>query len=93
MAQVEKRRSRRSRAKAKKSGNLPFTKRNYQIFGLGIFVLVLGYLSLMRGPVDSFWSLTLAPILLVIGYIFIIPYAFLYSDKSGKQNPQAEKNT
>lgn len=77
---AQKSRGKRSKKPEK---TLPFTKKNYQIFGVGILVLVLGYLSMMKGPVDSFWSLTLAPILLVIGYVGIIPFAFLYNDKSG----------
>ncbi|MFC1557415.1 hypothetical protein ACFL5L_05470 [candidate division KSB1 bacterium] len=81
MARVDKKRSKKTRAKYAKKSQLPFTKRNYQIFGFGILVLILGYISMMQGPVDSFWSLTLAPVLLVIGYVIIIPYSFFYRDK------------
>lgn len=65
----------------KKKSIFPLTIENYQIFGIGILVIILGYISLSKGPVDSFWSLTLAPILLVIGYCVIIPIAILYKKK------------
>jgi len=72
-------------AKAKRSTQslqLPFTKSNYQIFAVGILIIILGYIALAQGPAESFWSLTLAPILLVIGYCVVIPFAILYQKKN-----------
>ena len=66
---------------------LPFGSENYIIFSVGIFLIILGYLSLSKGPWNSFWSLTLAPILLVIGYCIVIPVAILYRKKK-KENSQ-----
>ena len=66
---------------------LPFSSENYIIFGIGIFLIILGYLALSKGPWNSFWSLTLAPILLVIGYCIVIPVAILYRKKK-KENSQ-----
>ena len=60
---------------------LPFTHLNYWLFVLGVAVIVAGYFSLAQPPVDGFMSLTLAPILLVIGYCIIIPAAILYQRK------------
>jgi hypothetical protein len=71
-------------AKAKRSTQLlqlPFTKSNYQLFGVGILIVIVGYVALAQGPADSFWSLTLAPILLVIGYCVVIPFSILYQKK------------
>jgi len=65
---------------------LPFTKSNYQLFAVGILVIVLGYLALAQGPADSFWSLTLAPILLVIGYCVIVPIAILFQKKDRRSS-------
>jgi hypothetical protein len=72
--------------KAKKVGKkgfrgLPFGKKNYYFLGAGLVIIVLGYISLAQGPVNSFWSLTLAPILLVIGYCILIPIGILIRDK------------
>ena len=71
-------------AKIKRSAlaqQLPFKKSNYQIFAVGIAIVILGYVALAQGPADSFWSLTLAPILLVLGYCVVIPFAILYQKK------------
>jgi hypothetical protein len=73
--------------KFKAKTNVPFTKRNYQLFGIAIALLIVGYIALAQGPADSFWSLTLAPILLVIGYCVVIPVAIIFS----KKNNQVQK--
>ena len=60
-----------------------FSNTNYVLFGIGLVMLILGYLVMNQGPegVDSFESVTLAPIMLFIGYIIFIPAALLYRDK------------
>ena len=74
---------------AKKKTTLPFKKQNYQLFGIGILVLILGYIAMAQPPWDSFWSLTLAPILLVLGYCVIIPIAILYRKKVKEEKSEA----
>ena len=69
-----------------KKTQFPLNTKNYQLFGIGILIIILGYMALSKGPADSFWSLTLAPILLVIGYCVIIPIAIIYKKKSGNAN-------
>ena len=71
--------------KTEQTSGLPFTKTNYYLFGAGLLVLVLGYLALSKGPWDSFWSLSLAPILLVFGYCVMIPVAILYKKKQKQE--------
>ena len=44
---------------------------NSALLGLGVAVLVVGYMSLAKG------SLTLAPVLLVTGYCVMIPASLL----------------
>ncbi len=66
------------------ASTLPFTKRNWTLFLLGLGVIVLGYLFLRVPPVEGFFSLTLAPILLVIGYCVLIPIAILIGEKKRK---------
>jgi cbb3-type cytochrome oxidase subunit 3 len=73
---------------AKKGSALPFVKENYYLFGIGLFVILIGYIALAHGPWNSFSSLTLAPILLVIGYCVIIPVAILYRKKQKKQQDE-----
>ncbi|MDA0745132.1 MAG: hypothetical protein O2954_01345 [bacterium] len=57
--------------------DLPYTKKNAIVFGAGMLVILLGYLCLAQPPVDGFLSLSLAPVLLVIGYCVLIPLALL----------------
>jgi hypothetical protein len=60
---------------------LDLTANNYKIFGLGLLILIIGYFFMAQGPADSFMSLTLSPIILVIGYCVVIPYAILWKAK------------
>ncbi len=81
MAERKKKKGKSGR-KFKAEAGVPFTKGNYLLFGVAILFLLLGYIALAQGPADSFWSLTLAPILLVIGYLVIIPVAIIYSERN-----------
>ena len=62
------------------SNNWPFNKKNYLLFGIGIIVIILGYIIMVTGEVNSFQSVKLAPVLLVIGYLVIIPLSIFYKD-------------
>ena len=67
--------------KKKDARGLPFGKKNYLWLGISFAVIVVGYFFLAQGPVDSFWSRTLAPVMLFMGYCVLIPYAILAKDK------------
>jgi len=58
-----------------------FTKVNYLLFSAGIVLIILGYIILALGSVNSFASLTIAPIMLFLGYIIFIPAALIYREK------------
>ena len=60
-----------SRAPEPTGAVIPFGKKNYIIFVLAAAVIVAGYLALSRG------SITLAPILLLTGYLVLIPWGIL----------------
>jgi hypothetical protein len=66
---------------------LPFIKKNYQILGIGVLTIILGYVALSQQPWDGTWPLVVAPILLVLGYCVIIPFGILYRPK--KETPNA----
>ena len=51
--------------------DIPFTRKNYVIFGVAALVILAGYVALSRG------SITLAPILLLLGYLVLIPWGIL----------------
>ena len=58
-----------------------FNTTNYLIFLVGILLIVCGYIIMALGEVDSFQSITLAPILLFLGYVVAIPIALIYRSK------------
>ena len=60
---------------------VPFTRKNYIAFGVGLALLVLGYLFLAQPPADGFLSRTLSPILLVLSYCVVFPYAIMARPK------------
>jgi hypothetical protein len=67
------------------SGNLfdswSYTKKNYILFISGVIMIILGYVIMAVGDTYSFQSLSVAPILLTIGYIFLIPASLIYKDR------------
>ena len=69
---------------------LAFTRTNYIIFGLAIAVLVIGYLFLSIAPADSVQSLTIAPIILVIGYCVLVPLAIFWRKKTPATTEKSE---
>ncbi len=44
----------------------PYKRKNYVLFGVGVFVIIVGYLIMYSGEVDSFQSLVISPLLLVV---------------------------
>lgn len=74
-------RKNKSRKERRKTIYFSLTTKNYQLLGIGILIIILGYISLSKGPANSFWSLTLAPILLVLGYCVIIPISIIYKER------------
>lgn len=64
-------RKREERRGAERKFRLQFSAKNYALLALGLVVIVLGFITLSRG------SMTLAPILLVLGYCVIIPVGIL----------------
>lgn len=59
-----------------------FNNVNYLLFGLGLTLIILGYIVMGNGEVNSFQSLTIAPIMLFLGYIVFIPASLIYRDKN-----------
>lgn len=57
--------------------DIPFGMKNYILFLCGVLAIVLGYYLLSIGPWDSIWSLYLAPVILVIGYVVILPLSIM----------------
>ena len=58
-----------------------FSKKNYILFISGIIFIIIGYIIMALGETYSFQSLSLAPVILTIGYLVLIPSALLYKEK------------
>jgi len=54
-----------------------FSKLNYTIFAAGLILIFIGYIVMATGEVNSFQSLTIAPIFLFVGYIILIPISLI----------------
>lgn len=70
--------------------HINLTNKNYMIIGLGILVIIIGYFFMSENSVDGFLPTVVAPILLGIGYLVIVPFGILYTDKSNaveSENP------
>lgn len=66
------------RQKGFRDGSIPLARKNYLIMGIGIAVIVAGYLAMLEGSIEGFLPLVVSPILLVVGYCIIIPFGILY---------------
>jgi uncharacterized ion transporter superfamily protein YfcC len=84
MAKIEKGKGTR---KVRKEEVFPFGRENYLILLAGLVVIIAGYVALSEKTVTGFLPLTLAPILLVLGYCVIIPVGIMYRKKSREDQP------
>ena len=71
------------KAKVTEKKGLPFGKRNYIWFGIAIFTIIVGYVFLGSGDI------TIAPILLVLGYCVLVPIAILLPPEKKVKTPVA----
>ena len=79
---------RRDTARRRKSADqapFPLGRENFLLLGLGLLVIVAGYLALMEGSVEGFLPLVVAPILLILGYCVVIPIGILYKKKEARK--------
>jgi len=76
----------RRRGPALASDHLPFDRENLILFGIALAVIVVGYLFLARG------SITIAPILLVLGYCVLVPVAIIFRPRRRRDSgPEAAR--
>jgi len=74
----------RRRTPALASDHLPFDRENLILFGIALAVIVVGYLFLAKG------SITIAPILLVVGYCVLVPVAIIFRPRR-RREPEAAR--
>ena len=85
-------------AKRNKTSKVPpfsayWDKTNYFILFAGIAVLIVGYIFMSMGPWNSFTSLDVSPVLLIIGYAVILPLAILYKKRGGNGPDETTEQT
>ena len=71
--------------KTRKEEALSLEPINYKIIIAGVLVIILGYIALSMSPWDGFMPLTVAPILLVMGYCVIVPVGIIYRRKKSNE--------
>jgi hypothetical protein len=63
-----------------------FSKKNFHLLGLCVVLLTVGYILLGQGPVDNHLSRSVAPLVLVVAYCVLVPYAILAKPKQGNRD-------
>ena len=61
----------------KKKAQKEDLSKNLKLYYGAIGIIILGYIFLSIGSADSFTSITLGPIVIVLGYIVAVPFALL----------------
>jgi len=79
---VKSKRQQTSKFSKKKEFSFPLEKENFMIIGLGIVLLIIGYVLMAQNSVDGFMPTVVAPLLLVAGYCVVIPYGIMKKPKS-----------
>ena len=63
--------SKKSNGNGKEEVKWPYGTKNYYLFAAALVVIIVGFFALAKG------SITLAPILLVLGYCVLLPLALI----------------
>jgi hypothetical protein len=65
------------------------TKKNIWLLVLSAGLLVVGFILLGQGPINNHLSWSVAPVILVLVYCFLLPFSIVardkQDDKDGKQ--------
>ena len=88
MAKVQRKRKGAGRALDVPEAELP-QRINYLILALGVAVVFIGFAVMAAGDAVSSLSVTIAPVILFIGFCIIIPIGIIY--KQPKQQTDGGK--
>jgi hypothetical protein len=62
--------------------HFPWTRRDFVMLGIGLATIIVGYLLMSNGMGVDNWdnplAVSVAPVILVIGYCVIIPLAIMF---------------
>lgn len=65
--------------------NIYWEKTNYILFGLGMFLIIVGFYFMGQGEWDSSSSMVISPILLFLGFVVVMPASILYRKRESVQ--------
>jgi hypothetical protein len=68
-----------------------FSAKNMKLFGISIVVLIIGYVLLGQGPITNPLSKSVAPVVLVLVYCALIPYAIMAKGTEAPKDGQQQK--
>jgi hypothetical protein len=77
--------ARRTGAASGRAFHMPFEDKNIMIMLVGVGIIGLGYFLMSQGDAMGFVSLTLAPIVLCIGYLIVVPYGIMFGAREFKK--------
>ncbi|MDR1811413.1 MAG: DUF3098 domain-containing protein [Candidatus Fibromonas sp.] len=61
-------------------------KKNILIVAAGVLLLAIGFFCLAQGPAENPVSLTVAPLILVLAYLVVVPFGILWDGKKKKSD-------
>jgi len=64
---------------------------NLILFLVGLVVLIIGFILMSFGPWDNPLSRSVAPLVLLFGYLVVFPVAIFYRRKSGRSADTSRK--
>ena len=74
--------AKKHKADGHKKASMPLEKINYLLIGIGVAVIAFSYTTMyLENSADSFFSLSVGPILLVAAYALIL-FALLYKKRA-----------
>src|SRR5204863_532640 len=71
--------------------NMQFDRQNIMFILIGIGVVTLGYIIMGTSETMGFMALDVSPIILLLGYLVVIPLGIMYGAHRKKAVPQPEE--
>ena len=68
-----------------------WNKKNFTFLFIGLVVIISGFALMSIGPWNSFPSLFVSPVVLIIGYLIILPASILVIGKNDTGNKGARE--
>lgn len=65
---------------------MPFEQKNIMIILGGIVIITLGYFLMSSDEVMGSMALNVSPIILLLGYLVVIPFGIMYGAKHAKKD-------